>query len=147
MGGREGGGALRLSQVLIKPRKTSAVHWWQEEGGLLSLVNIKSTHPPLPIYDTLGKLVSAHRAQRHTLRGGCVLPARCVAAAAAIGGWRPSTHQAGRRGSSPRGVWDSIHRVHLYKNISVMDCILQNEQCCLNEHCTLGSDVATKQNR
>ena len=31
-----------------------------------------------------GKLVSAHRAQRHTLPGGCVLPARCAAAAAAM---------------------------------------------------------------
>ena len=47
------GGALRLPQVLIKPRKTTGVHWWQREGGLLSLVDIKSTHPPLPIYDTL----------------------------------------------------------------------------------------------
>ena len=39
-------GALRLPQVLIKPRKTAGVHWWQREGGLLSLVNIKSTHRP-----------------------------------------------------------------------------------------------------
>ena len=30
---------LRLPQVLIKPRKTTAVHWRQREGGLLSLVN------------------------------------------------------------------------------------------------------------
>ena len=30
---------LRLPQVLIKPRKTAGVHWWQREGGLLSLVN------------------------------------------------------------------------------------------------------------
>ena len=30
---------LRLPQVLIKPRKTTGVHWWQREGGLLSLVN------------------------------------------------------------------------------------------------------------
>ena len=45
------GTALRLPQVLIKPRKIAGVHWWQ--GGLLSLVNIKSTHPPLPLYDTL----------------------------------------------------------------------------------------------
>ena len=34
-------------------------------------------------FDTLGKLVSAHRAQRPTLPGGWVLPARWVAAAAA----------------------------------------------------------------
>ena len=34
-----GGRALRLPQVLIKPRKTTGVHWWQREGGLLSLVN------------------------------------------------------------------------------------------------------------
>ena len=32
-------GSLRLQQVLIKPRKTAAVHWRQSEGGLLSLVN------------------------------------------------------------------------------------------------------------
>ena len=72
---------LRLPQVLIKPRKTAGVHLWQRERGLLTLVNtcveiglctpymegvppctvcrnqfpksIKSTHPPLPIYDTL----------------------------------------------------------------------------------------------
>ena len=37
---------VRLQQVLIKPRKTAAVHWRQSEGGLLSLVNIKSDHPP-----------------------------------------------------------------------------------------------------
>ena len=37
---------LRLQQVLVKPRKTTAVHWRQREGGLLSLVNIKSAHPP-----------------------------------------------------------------------------------------------------
>ena len=36
---------LRLQQVLIKPRKTAAVHWRQSEGGLLSLVNTKSDHP------------------------------------------------------------------------------------------------------
>ena len=33
------GGTLRLQQVLIEPRKTAEVHWWQREGGLLSLVN------------------------------------------------------------------------------------------------------------
>ena len=32
-------GALRLQQVLIKPRKTAAVHRRQSEGGLLTLVN------------------------------------------------------------------------------------------------------------
>ena len=31
---------LRLQQVLVKPRKTTAVHWRQREGGLLSLVKI-----------------------------------------------------------------------------------------------------------
>ena len=31
--------ALRLQQVLIKPRKTAAVHRRQSEGGLLTLVN------------------------------------------------------------------------------------------------------------
>ena len=41
-----------IPQVLINPRKTAAVHWWQS--GLLSLVNIKSAHSPLPLpYDTL----------------------------------------------------------------------------------------------
>ena len=46
--------ALRLQQVLIKPRKTAGVQReGGREGGLLSLVNIKSTHPPLPVYDTL----------------------------------------------------------------------------------------------
>ena len=39
-------GSLRLQQVLIKPRKTAAVHRRQSEGGLLTLVNIKSDHPP-----------------------------------------------------------------------------------------------------
>jgi hypothetical protein len=37
---------LRLQQVLIKPRETAAVHRRQSEGGLLTLVNIKSDHPP-----------------------------------------------------------------------------------------------------
>ena len=38
-----------IPQVLINPRKTAAV-----QSGLLSLVNIKSAHPPLPLpYDTL----------------------------------------------------------------------------------------------
>ena len=32
---------MRLPQVLVKPRKTVGVNWWQREGGLLSLVNIK----------------------------------------------------------------------------------------------------------
>ena len=31
---------------------SSAVHWWQRGGGLLTLVNIKSALPPLP-FDTL----------------------------------------------------------------------------------------------
>ena len=43
--------SLRLPHVLIQPR-IAGVHWWQREGGLLSLV-IKSTHPPLSICDTL----------------------------------------------------------------------------------------------
>ena len=34
-----GGGALRLQQVSVKPRKTAAVHRRQSEGGLLTLVN------------------------------------------------------------------------------------------------------------
>ena len=40
-------------QVLIKPRKSAGL---QREGGRaaeLGLPSIKSTHPPLPIYDTL----------------------------------------------------------------------------------------------
>ena len=37
--------ALRLQQVLIKPRKTAAVHRRQSEGGLLTLVNNLTTHP------------------------------------------------------------------------------------------------------
>ena len=43
---------LQLLQVSIKPRKIGGVHCWQGEGHLLSLVNIKSSHPPLPVYDT-----------------------------------------------------------------------------------------------
>ena len=39
--------SIAVKHVLIKPRKTAAVHWRQSEGGLLSLVN-KSAHPPLP---------------------------------------------------------------------------------------------------
>ena len=31
-------GSSRLQQVLIKPRRTKSVHWWQRGGGLLSLV-------------------------------------------------------------------------------------------------------------
>ena len=44
---------LRLLQVLIKPRKTAGVHWWQREGACWAWLIIKSTHPPLPKYDTL----------------------------------------------------------------------------------------------
>ena len=49
---------LRLQQVLIKPRRTKSVHWWQRGGGLLSLVNIKSAHPPYP-FDTHPPLCTA----------------------------------------------------------------------------------------
>ena len=51
---------LRLQQVLIKPRKTAGV---QKEGGR------EGCYPWLI---PAGKLVSAHRAWRRTLHGGCV---------------------------------------------------------------------------
>ena len=48
--------ALRLQQVLVKPRNTETVQWRQRRGGLISLVNIKDrikyTLPSLP-FDTL----------------------------------------------------------------------------------------------
>ena len=47
-----GVGELQLPQVLIKPRKIVSSSSAVTGGGLLNLV-IKSTHPPLLLYDTL----------------------------------------------------------------------------------------------
>ena len=54
------GPPIAVTAGLIKPSKTAGVHWW--EGGR------EACYPWLI---PAGKLVSAHRAWRHTLHGGC----------------------------------------------------------------------------